>query len=124
MARKSRKDLRVEHEIYEKRLAKGEIKETKKKKTKKKKTRKKSTTSRTRRTKDKTAQRRKLMWGVFSGSLKEEARYAYHERKAAEEKLEQLRSKSKKQLYFIQPVKVPLTAAEISGESEESPEEE
>ncbi|MBM81986.1 MAG: hypothetical protein CMJ78_15555 [Planctomycetaceae bacterium] len=73
---------------------------------KKKVTRKKTT--RAKRTREKTPERKKLVWGVFSGSMKEEARFAYEERDAAEEKLEQLRSKGKK-LYFIQPIKVVIT---------------
>ena len=76
----------------------------KKKTTKKKKAAKKRTTRR----KAKTPDRKRLLWGVFSGTMKEEARFTYDERKQAEEKLEQLRSKSKK-LYFIQPIKEVIT---------------
>lgn len=60
------------------------------------------------RTKEKVIPRRMLMWGVYNGNMKEEARFAYAERQAAEEKLAQLREKSAKKLFFIQPIKVPL----------------
>jgi hypothetical protein len=62
----------------------------------------------TRRTKEKVAPRRRLMWAVYNGNMKEEARFPYADRQAAEEKLAQLREKSSKKLFFIQPVKVPL----------------
>ncbi|WP_299469646.1 hypothetical protein [uncultured Gimesia sp.] len=52
--------------------------------------------------------RRRLMWGVFTGSLKEESRFPYDQRDAAEERIEQLRLKNAKKLYFIQPIKEPV----------------
>ena len=52
--------------------------------------------------------RRRLVWGVFTGSMKEESRFPYDQREAAEERIEQLRAKNAKKLYFIQPVKEPL----------------
>lgn len=61
------------------------------------------------RRKAKAAERKRLIWGVFSGSLKEEARFPYDQRAAAEERLEQLRAKGKKN-YFIQPIKEVITA--------------
>ncbi|MGE0377767.1 MAG: hypothetical protein AB7I48_06125 [Planctomycetaceae bacterium] len=76
-------------------------------KKKRKSARKKSTTTRR---KSKAAERKRLVWGVFSGSLKEEARFPYDQRKEAEEKLEQLRSRGKK-LYFIQPIKEVIPPA-------------
>ncbi|QDT65909.1 hypothetical protein [Calycomorphotria hydatis] len=63
----------------------------------------------TRRARTKEEPRKRMMWAIFSGSMKEEARFSYGERDQAEEKLEQLRAKSTKKLYFIQPLKVPLT---------------
>ena len=59
-----------------------------------------------------------LMWAVYNGNMKEEARFPYAERQAADEKLAQLREKSAKKLFFIQPVKVPLgdTTAKIVRE--------
>lgn len=65
---------------------------------------KKAAKKRTTRRKTKAPDRKRLLWGVFSGTMKEEARFNYDQRQLAEEKLELLRSKSKK-LYFIQPIK-------------------
>jgi hypothetical protein len=55
--------------------------------------------------------RKRMLWGVYSGTMKEEGRYAYDQRAEAEEKLEQLRAKSKK-LYFIQPIKEVISGGE------------
>ena len=63
----------------------------------------------TSRKKTKAPERKRLIWGVFSGTLKEEARFPYDQRAAAEERLEQLRAKGKR-MYFIQPIKEPITA--------------
>ena len=84
---------RIEAEAAEKR---GTTKKAKKA------TKKKSTTTRKRKTK--APERKRLLWGVFSGTLKEEGRYPYDQHDKAVERLEQLRAKSKK-LYFIQPIK-------------------
>ena len=89
------------------------------KKKKRKAPRKKATTSRR---KHKAVERKRLVWGVFSGSLKEEARFPYDQRAEAESKLEQLRSRGKK-LYFIQPIKEVITApppSEVPAPSEET----
>jgi selenocysteine lyase/cysteine desulfurase len=69
-------------------------------------TRKKAaaTGAKPKRTKEKPVARKRMIWVVYNGSMKEEGRFAYDQRAAAEEKIEQLRQKSKK-LYFIQPVK-------------------
>jgi hypothetical protein len=56
------------------------------------------------RKKTKAPERKKLIWGVFSGTLKEEARFPYDQRAQAEERLEALRAKGKR-MYFIQPIK-------------------
>ncbi len=78
----------------------------KKKATKKKATRKKAT----KRTKKVIApERKRLVWAIFSSSMKEEARFPYDQRQAAETKLAQLLAKGKR-LYFIQPVKETITA--------------
>lgn len=69
---------------------------------------KKPAKKRTTRRKAKVPDRKRLLWGVFSGTMKEEGRFPYDQRKQAEEKLELLRSKSKK-LYFIQPIKEVIT---------------
>ena len=74
---------------------------------------KKTATKKPTRRKTKQAERKRLIWGVFSGTLREEARFPYNERAQAEEKLEQLRAKSKK-LYFIQPIKELITDGSAS----------
>ncbi len=80
----------------------------------KKATAKKGTTkAKTTRRKTKQAERKRLIWGVFSGTLREEARFPYNERAQAEEKLAALREKSKK-LYFIQPIKELITDGSAS----------
>lgn len=115
MARKtaSRMEMRREAEAAEASSAK---KKTKKKATRKKATRKKAGA----------AVRRKLVWGIFSGSYKEEARFPYEQRKEAEEKLEALRNRSSKKLFFIQPIKENLgdTPEPPPVEDEEVPEDE
>jgi hypothetical protein len=72
----------------------------------------------TTRKKTKAPERKRLIWGVFSGTLKEEARFPYDQRAAAEERLEQLRAKGKK-MYFIQPIKELITAASASAAAAE-----
>jgi len=42
--------------------------------------------------------RRRLMWGVFTGSMKEESRFAYDQRDAAVERIEQLRAKKRQEI--------------------------
>ncbi len=79
----------------------------KKKTTKKKATRKKATTTRARKKKADTPARRRLVWVVYSSTMREEGRYLYHERDKAEEKLNALLAKGKRR-YFIQPIKEPL----------------
>ena len=103
----SRQDKRREIEAAEATAkADPDGKATKKKKAVKKKAVKKTTTRK--KAKVKAPQRKRMVWAVFSGTMKEEARFLYAERKEAENKLEQLRSKATKKLYFIQPVKEPL----------------
>lgn len=101
---KSRLSMRREAEAAE--SAEKASPKKKKKAAKKKATRKKATTSRARRVKD-VAPRRRLVWVVYSSTMREEGRYLYHERDKAEEKLEQLLAKGKRR-YFIQPIKEPL----------------
>ena len=112
MARKktpSRLDQRKKIEAAEAAEAVAKAKQggksTKKKTAKKKATR---TTTTRRATKVKAPQRKRLVWAVYSGTMKEEARFLYAERKAAEKKLDQLRAKATKKRYFIQPIKEPL----------------
>jgi len=108
MARKtaSRLDMRRMNEAAEARETGGDDAEAKPKKARAK--AKTPAKKATKRTKEKVAPRRMLMWAVYNGNMKEEARFPYIERKAAEEKLAALREKSAKKLFFIQPVKVPL----------------
>ncbi len=72
-----------------------------------------TTKTKTTRRKVKQAERKRLIWGVFSGTLREEARFPYNEKAQAEEKLKALREKSKK-LYFIQPIKELITDGSAS----------
>ncbi len=58
----------------------------------------------TKRTREKQPERKRAVWVIYSGSMKEEGRYPWQDKAAAEEKLEQLRQKSKR-LYFIQMLK-------------------
>lgn len=104
MARKtkSRVDMRREAEAAEA-LDKAEEKAAPKKKAKAK---RKTATKKSR---AKEEPRRRLIWAIFNGSMKEEARFDYGSRAEAEEKLEALRAKANKKLYFLQPLKVPLT---------------
>jgi hypothetical protein len=108
MARKtpSRLEKRKEFEAAEA-LEKSSL-DGKATKTKKKVTRKTTTT---RRTKVKAPQRKRLVWGIFNGSMKEQARFPYEQREEAEVKLTQLRARSTKRMFFIQPIKEPVPDA-------------
>jgi len=90
---------------------------TKKSGAKKKKQRKTS------RKKSASEARKRLVWGVFSSSMKEEGRFPYDQRKEAEKKLELLSSKSKKQ-YFIQPIKEVISESGKKPKPKKSSEEE
>ncbi|APZ92807.1 hypothetical protein Fuma_02419 [Fuerstiella marisgermanici] len=78
-------------------------------KKKKKAAKKKATTSRARKKKADTPARRRIVWVVYSSTMREEGRFLYHERDKAEEKLNTLLAKGKRR-YFIQPIKEPLDA--------------
>lgn len=112
MARKTASRLTKRREAE---AAEAQTKTKKAKKTKKKATKRKTTRSRA---KKDVLERRRLVWAIYGSTMKEEARFPYEERKQAEAKLEQLRSKSKK-TYFIQPLKEPITK-EDEGEAEET----
>lgn len=84
---------------------------------------KKAATTKTKRVKEKVQARKRLIWVVYNGSMKEEGRFPYDQRAAAEEKIELLRQKSKK-MFFIQPLKevigeVPGSSKLIAAEIEE-----
>ncbi len=103
MARKTPSRLQLRKDVEaaaSKKTATGDGGAKKKKTTKKKKA--------TRRAKVKAPERKRLIWAVFNASMKEEARFPYEERDAAEEKLQKLRAKGKK-AYFIQPIKEVIT---------------
>lgn len=57
-----------------------------------------------RKTREKPREKRRAIWVIYSGTMREEGRYPYWEKKAAEERLEMLRSRGKR-LYFMQMVK-------------------
>jgi hypothetical protein len=98
-------ELRKEAEAAQSRkTATGEDGAKKKKATKKKKK------AATKRTKEKAHQRKRLVWAVLSAAMKEEARFPYEERDAAEQKVKQLSEKHKKP-FFIQPIKEVITEA-------------
>lgn len=97
----SRLDMRKQVEAAEAAGDKGEEKKAKKTP--------KVAAPRAKRTKEKVQARKRMVWVVYSGSMKEEGRFPYDQLDAANEKIEQLKLKSKK-MYFIQPVK------EILGE--------
>lgn len=52
----------------------------------------------------KAAERRRIVWVIYNSTQKEEDRFAYDQRQAADDRLEVLRSKSKR-LYWLQAVK-------------------
>jgi hypothetical protein len=68
---------------------------------------KKKAAAKPKRSKTKVIVRKRLLWGVFSASLKEEGRFAYAERDAAESRAADLATKHKR-TYFVQPIKEPL----------------
>ncbi|WP_373650002.1 hypothetical protein [Schlesneria sp. DSM 10557] len=88
---------------------------------------KKAAGTKTKRVKEKVQARKRLVWVVYNGSMKEEGRFPYDQRDAAEEKIELLRQKSKK-MYFIQPLKEvigeppgtskPISVAEIEDDEQ------
>jgi hypothetical protein len=51
--------------------------------------------------------RKRLIWGVYSGTLKEEGRFPYADREAADTRAAELTAKHKK-TYFVQAIKEPL----------------
>lgn len=57
-----------------------------------------------RKTREKARERRRAIWVIYSGTMREEGRYPYWEKAAAEERLEMLRARGKR-LYFMQMVK-------------------
>jgi hypothetical protein len=68
---------------------------------------KKKAAPRPRKKKSEMPARRRLVWVVYSSTMREEGRFLYHERDKAEERLNSLLSKGKRR-YFIQPIKEEL----------------
>ena len=68
---------------------------------------KKKPAAKAKRSKTKVVVRKRLLWGVFSSSMKEEGRFPYAEREAAETRAADLTAKHKR-TYFIQPIKEPI----------------
>lgn len=100
---KSRLSMRREAEAAE---AQDEA-PVKKKKVAKKKAAKKKAAARPRKKKTELPARRRLVWVVYSSTMREEGRFLYHERDKAEERLNALLAKGKRR-YFIQPIKEAL----------------
>ena len=71
---------------------------------------KKKAAARPKRTKVKAIIRKRLVWGVFSSSMKEEGRFAYADLEAAEARVAELSLKHKR-TYVVQPIKEPLPDA-------------
>jgi len=69
---------------------------------------KKAAKPRTRRAKE-AMQRRRLVWVVYSSTMREEGRFLFHEKDKADELLATLLGRGKRR-YFIQPVKEGLNA--------------
>lgn len=112
MARKvtSRKELRKQVEAAEA-IEGAEKADGKKKKAVRKKI------VRAKRTKEKAPIRMRRVWVIFSGTMKEEARFPYEQLEEAQQKMEDLRSKSKK-MYFINGLNEPIVDAPAPAEGE------
>jgi hypothetical protein len=83
---------------------------------KKRKREKDPTKKPTRRAKSKVAERRRLMWAVFNGSMKEEGRFPFDQRESAEERVQQLKLKSPKKIFFIQTIKETIVPPKVATE--------
>jgi hypothetical protein len=68
---------------------------------------KKKAAAKPKRSKAKVVVRKRLVWGVFSSSMKEEGRFPYGEREAAEARAMDLAARHKR-TYFVQPIKEPV----------------
>jgi hypothetical protein len=81
---------------------------------------KKPAAARPKRTKAKAVIRKRIQWVIFSSTMKEEGRFPYSERAAAEKRVEELAAKHKR-TYFIQPLKEPISAKPSDVAAEEAP---
>ena len=100
---KSRLQMRREVEAADTQNEKGA--ETTKAKLKKKAAKRKAAV---RRTREKPPERKRVVWVLYSGSMKEEGRFAYDQKEAADARLTVLQNRGKK-LYFMQLVKELIT---------------
>lgn len=108
----NRRELREQAEAAEKQgAAAGEGGDKKKAKEGKKKA-----VAKPKRSKTKVIVRKRLLWGVFSSSMKEEGRFAYAEKEAAETRAAELTAKHKR-TYFIQPIKEPIADKPVEAAS-------
>ncbi|MFN7769882.1 MAG: hypothetical protein ACK5UC_21995, partial [Planctomycetaceae bacterium] len=89
----------------------------------KKESKKKVAAPKAKRVKTKVIIRKKLLWGVYSGTMKEEGRYAYADRAAADNRAAELSAKHKK-IFFVQPIKEPLGEGVAAAEEEAAEAEE
>lgn len=101
---KSRLELRKMNEAAE---AAGVSDDDESPKKKKKATRKKAAS---RKAREKAPERKRAVWVLYSSSMKEEGRYPYDQKEAAEERLAVLQGRGKK-LYFMQMVKELITGS-------------
>jgi hypothetical protein len=112
MAKRTRniREMREQADAAEKlgKAAAGDGTATEKKKAKEP----KKKVTKAKRTKAKVIVRKRLVWGVFSSSMKEEGRFPYAEREAAQSRAEELAARHKR-TYFVQPIKEPLAENEI-----------
>ncbi len=108
----NRRELREQSEAAEKLGgAAGEAGDKKKAKEPKKKP-----AAKAKRSKTKVIVRKRLLWGVYSRSMKEEGRFAYAERDAADERAAMLTEKHKR-TYFVQPIKEPIADKPVEAAS-------
>ncbi|MSR57953.1 MAG: hypothetical protein EXS05_09795 [Planctomycetaceae bacterium] len=101
----NRRELREQAEAAEK-LGTG-ADGSEKKKVKAAKEPKKKAAPKPKRSKTKLIVRKRMLWGVFSASMKEEGRFPYAEREAADNRAVELAAKHKR-TYFVQPIKEPI----------------
>ena len=106
MAKKTRniRELRDQAEAAEKQGKSAGAEAGEKKKVKEP---KKKAAVKPKRSKVKVIVRKRMLWAVFSSSLKEEGRFAYSERDAADSRAAELAAKHKR-TYFVQAIKEPL----------------
>ena len=101
---KSRLELRKMAEAADAREADGDEAEKGDKKRKKGTAAAAKKAPKAKKSRSKPVERRRIVWVIFNNTQKEEGRYPYDQRKEADEKIELLRSKSKR-LYWLQAVK-------------------